>query len=294
MKTENETNMDIEVLIPETVDLDDPVRLYLKEIGKIPLLSSEDEIELAKKMEAGDEEAKKKLTEANLRLVVHYAKKYIGLGLQFSDLIQEGNIGLIKAVEKYDYHTGNKFSTYATWWIKQAMTRALSEQSRTIRIPVHMVETINKYKKVFKEFVQNTGREPSDKEMAQAMDLSVEEILNIKTISQDTTSLDKPVGDEEDTWLKDFIPDENSPSPYEEVEKVLLKEQIESLLQTLSEKEEKVIRLRFGLDGERPKTLEEIGESFQLTRERIRQIESRAIRKLGSPRKARILKPYLL
>jgi len=271
----------------------DPVRMYLKEIGKIPLLTAEEEVKLAKQIERGSQKARQKLTEANLRLVVSIAKKYIGRGLSFLDLIQEGNQGLMRAVEKFDWRRGYKFSTYATWWIRQAITRAIADQARTIRIPVHMVETINRVFKITRALTQKLGREPTVEEIAKAAELPVEKIREIYRISQDTTSLATPVGDDEDSFLGDFIPDETQPSPYEETSKELLRESIKKVLTTLDPREAEVLKLRFGLDGEPPKTLEEVGKIFGVTRERIRQIEAKAIRKLRHPSRAKQLKDYL-
>lgn len=271
----------------------DPVRTYLREIGRIPLLKFEEEIALAKRIEKADERAKKKLTESNLRLVVSVAKKYIGRGLSFLDLIQEGNQGLIKAVHKYDWRRGYKFSTYATWWIRQAITRAIADQARTIRIPVHMVETINRFYKTVRKLMQDLGREPLIEEIAAAMQLEQAKIREIIKISQEPTSLEAPVGDDDESRLGDFIQDLSSPSPYDSASQELLKEQLEEVLNTLSDREKKVLIMRFGLDGSRPKTLEEVGREFQVTRERIRQIEAKALRKLKHPSRSRKLKDYL-
>ena len=273
--------------------VDDPVRMYLKEIGKVKLLSADEEIELAKRMEEGDEEAKEKLAEANLRLVVSIAKKYVGRGMLFLDLIQEGNLGLIKAVEKFDYRKGYKFSTYATWWIRQAITRAIADQARTIRIPVHMVETINKLKRVQRQLVQELGRDPSPEEIAEAMDTPVEKVREILKISQEPVSLETPIGEEEDSHLGDFIQDENVPVPADAAAFTLLREQLDEVLNTLTEREQKVLRLRFGLDDGRARTLEEVGKEFKVTRERIRQIEAKALRKLKHPNRSRKLKEFL-
>lgn len=283
----------IDLSVPDGVSIEDPVRMYLKEIGKVPLLSAEEEIELAKKMEEGDEDARKKLAEANLRLVVSIAKRYVGRGMLFLDLIQEGNLGLIKAVEKFDYRKGYKFSTYATWWIRQAITRAIADQARTIRIPVHMVETINKLIRVSRQLLQELGREPLPEEIAEEMDIPVERVREILKISQEPVSLETPVGEEEDSHLADFIQDENVPVPAEAAAFTLLKEQLVDVLGTLTEREQKVLRLRFGLDDGRARTLEEVGKEFKVTRERIRQIEAKALRKLRHPSRSRKLKDYL-
>ncbi|MGB9885387.1 MAG: RNA polymerase sigma factor RpoD [Moorellales bacterium] len=279
--------------LPEGISLDDPVRMYLKEIGRIPLLTPEEEIELAKRIEKGDEEAKRRLAEANLRLVVSIAKRYVGRGMLFLDLIQEGNLGLIKAVEKFDYRKGYKFSTYATWWIRQAITRAIADQARTIRIPVHMVETINKLIRVSRELLQELGREPTAEEIAREMDIPVERVREIMKIAQEPVSLETPIGEEEDSHLGDFIEDEDAPAPAEAASHRLLKEQLEEVLDTLSPREEKVLRLRFGLDDGRSRTLEEVGQEFGVTRERIRQIEAKALRKLRHPSRSKKLKDYL-
>ena len=271
----------------------DPVKMYLKDIGKVPLLSAEEEIELAKRMEAGDEMAKKKLAESNLRLVVSIAKRYVGRGMLFLDLIQEGNLGLLKAVEKFDYRKGYKFSTYATWWIRQAITRAIADQARTIRIPVHMVETINKLTRVSRQLLQELGREPSPEEIAEEMDIPVEKVREIQKISQEPVSLETPIGEEEDSHLGDFIQDENVPVPAEAAAATLLREQLDDELATLTEREQKVLRLRFGLDDGKARTLEEVGKEFQVTRERIRQIEAKAIRKLRQPSRSKKLQDYL-
>ena len=283
----------IDLSIPDGVSIEDPVRMYLKEIGKVPLLSAEEEIELAKRMEEGDEAAKKKLAEANLRLVVSIAKRYVGRGMLFLDLIQEGNLGLIKAVEKFDYRKGYKFSTYATWWIRQAITRAIADQARTIRIPVHMVETINKLIRVSRQLLQELGREPLPEEIAEEMDIPVERVREILKISQEPVSLETPIGEEEDSHLGDFIQDENVPVPAEAAAFALLKEQLSEVLGTLTEREQKVLRLRFGLDDGRARTLEEVGKEFKVTRERIRQIEAKALRKLRHPSRSRKLRDYL-
>ena len=279
--------------IPEGVNIEDPVRMYLKEIGKVDLLSAEDEIELAKRMEQGDEEAKKKLSEANLRLVVSIAKRYVGRGLLFLDLIQEGNLGLIKAVEKFDYRKGYKFSTYATWWIRQAITRAIADQARTIRIPVHMVETINKLIRVSRQLLQELGREPSPEEIAEVLKMPEERVREILKISQEPVSLETPIGEEEDSHLGDFIQDDNVPVPADAAAATLLREQLDEVLSTLTEREQKVLRLRFGLDDGRQRTLEEVGREFNVTRERIRQIEAKALRKLRHPSRSRKLRDYL-
>ena len=283
----------IDLSVPDGVSIEDPVRMYLKEIGKVPLLTAEEEIELAKRMEAGDEKAKQKLAEANLRLVVSIAKRYVGRGMLFLDLIQEGNLGLIKAVEKFDYEKGYKFSTYATWWIRQAITRAIADQARTIRIPVHMVETINKLIRVSRQLLQELGREPSPEEIAEEMDIPVERVREILKISQEPVSLETPIGEEEDSHLGDFIQDENVPVPADAAAFTLLKEQLDEVLGTLTEREQKVLRLRFGLDDSRARTLEEVGKEFNVTRERIRQIEAKALRKLRHPSRSRKLKDYL-
>ena len=283
----------IDLSVPEGVSTEDPVRMYLKEIGKVPLLTAEQEIELAKRMEEGDEEAKKKLAEANLRLVVSIAKRYVGRGMLFLDLIQEGNLGLIKAVEKFDYRKGYKFSTYATWWIRQAITRAIADQARTIRIPVHMVETINKLIRVSRQLLQELGREPTSEEIAEEMNMPVERVREILKISQEPVSLETPIGEEEDSHLGDFIQDENVPVPADAAAFTLLKEQLVEVLGTLTEREQKVLRLRFGLDDGRARTLEEVGKEFDVTRERIRQIEAKALRKLRHPSRSRKLKDYL-
>ena len=291
---EEEVELDkIDLSVPEGVSIEDPVRMYLKEIGKVPLLSAEEEIELAKKMEQGDENAKKRLAEANLRLVVSIAKRYVGRGMLFLDLIQEGNLGLIKAVEKFDYRKGYKFSTYATWWIRQAITRAIADQARTIRIPVHMVETINKLIRVSRQLLQELGREPTPEEIAEEMDMPVDRVREILKISQEPVSLETPIGEEEDSHLGDFIQDDNVPVPADAAAFTLLKEQLVEVLGTLTEREQKVLRLRFGLDDGRARTLEEVGKEFNVTRERIRQIEAKALRKLLHPSRSRKLKDYL-
>ena len=291
---EDEIELDkIDLSVPEGVSIEDPVRMYLKEIGKVPLLSAEEEIELAKRMENGDEAAKKRLAEANLRLVVSIAKRYVGRGMLFLDLIQEGNLGLIKAVEKFDYRKGYKFSTYATWWIRQAISRAIADQARTIRIPVHMVETINKLIRVSRQLLQELGREPTPEEIADKMDMSVERVREILKISQEPVSLETPIGEEEDSHLGDFIQDDNVPVPADAAAFTLLKEQLVEVLSTLTDREQKVLRLRFGLDDGRARTLEEVGKEFNVTRERIRQIEAKALRKLRHPSRSRKLKDYL-
>ena len=283
----------IDLSVPDGVSIEDPVRMYLKEIGKVPLLSAEEEIELAKRMELGDQEAKKRLAEANLRLVVSIAKRYVGRGMLFLDLIQEGNLGLIKAVEKFDYRKGYKFSTYATWWSRQAITRAIADQARTIRIPVHMVETINKLIRVSRQLLQELGREPTPEEIAAEMNMPVERVREILKISQEPVSLETPIGEEEDSHLGDFIQDDNVPVPADAAAFTLLKEQLEEVLGTLTEREQKVLTLRFGLEDGRARTLEEVGKEFNVTRERIRQIEAKALRKLRHPSRSRKLKDYL-
>ena len=292
----DEDDVDVENLdltIPDGVSLEDPVRMYLKEIGKVPLLSAEEEIDLAKRMELGDQEAKKRLAEANLRLVVSIAKRYVGRGMLFLDLIQEGNLGLIKAVEKFDYRKGYKFSTYATWWIRQAITRAIADQARTIRIPVHMVETINKLIRVSRQLLQELGREPTPEEIAEEMKMPADRVREILKISQEPVSMETPIGEEEDSHLGDFIEDEQVPAPSDAAAFTLLKEQLVEVLGTLTEREQKVLRLRFGLDDSRARTLEEVGKEFNVTRERIRQIEAKALRKLRHPSRSRKLKDYL-
>ena len=288
-----EEELELDLSIPEGVAIDDPVRMYLKEIGKVPLLSSEEEIELAKKIEEGSQYAKKKLAEANLRLVVSIAKRYVGRGMLFLDLIQEGNLGLIKAVEKFDYRKGYKFSTYATWWIRQAITRAIADQARTIRIPVHMVETINKLIRVQRQLLQELGRDPFPEEISKVMDLPVEKVREIQKIAQEPVSLETPIGEEEDSHLGDFIPDDDAPAPAEAAAFTMVKEQLINVLDTLTPREEKVLRLRFGLDDGRARTLEEVGKEFNVTRERIRQIEAKALRKLRHPSRSKKLKDYL-
>ena len=291
---EEEVELDkIDLSVPEGVSIEDPVRMYLKEIGKVSLLTADEEIELAQRMEKGDENAKKRLAEANLRLVVSIAKRYVGRGMLFLDLIQEGNLGLIKAVEKFDYRKGYKFSTYATWWIRQAITRAIADQARTIRIPVHMVETINKLIRVSRQLLQELGREPSPEEIAEEMDMSVDRVREILKISQEPVSLETPIGEEEDSHLGDFIQDDNVPVPADAAAFTLLKEQLIEVLGTLTEREQKVLRLRFGLDDGRARTQEEVGKEFNVTRERIRQIEAKALRKLRHPSRSRKLKDYL-
>lgn len=287
----DEANLDLSV--PEGINIDDPVRMYLKEIGKVPLLSAEEEKDLAQRMAQGDVEAKRKLAEANLRLVVSIAKRYVGRGMLFLDLIQEGNLGLIKAVEKFDYTKGYKFSTYATWWIRQAITRAIADQARTIRIPVHMVETINKLIRVSRQLLQKYGRDPLPEEMAKEMDMPEEKVREILKIAQEPVSLETPIGEEEDSHLGDFIPDDDAPAPAEAAAFTLLKEQLIDVLDTLTPREEKVLKLRFGLDDGRARTLEEVGKEFQVTRERIRQIEAKALRKLRHPSRSKKLRDFL-
>ena len=291
---EDEVDMEkIDLSVPDGISIEDPVRMYLKEIGKVPLLSAEEEIELAKRMAEGDEDAKKRLAEANLRLVVSIAKRYVGRGMLFLDLIQEGNLGLIKAVEKFDYQKGFKFSTYATWWIRQAITRAIADQARTIRIPVHMVETINKLIRVSRQLLQELGREPLPEEIAEELDMPVERVREILKISQEPVSLETPIGEEEDSHLGDFIQDDNVPVPAEAAAATLLKEQLGEVLDTLTDREQKVLRLRFGMNDGRARTLEEGGKEFDVTRERIRQIEAKALRKLRHPSRSRKLRDYL-
>ncbi|WP_160686205.1 RNA polymerase sigma factor RpoD [Clostridium sp. C2-6-12] len=285
--------LELDLSVPEGIAIDDPVRMYLKEIGKVPLLSSEQEITYAKEIEEGNEKAKKKLAEANLRLVVSIAKRYVGRGMLFLDLIQEGNLGLIKAVEKFDYRKGYKFSTYATWWIRQAITRAIADQARTIRIPVHMVETINKLIRVQRQLLQELGRDPFPEEISKVMELPVDKVREIQKIAQEPVSLETPIGEEEDSHLGDFIPDDEAPAPAEAAAFTMLKEQLISVLDTLTPREEKVLRLRFGLDDGRARTLEEVGKEFNVTRERIRQIEAKALRKLRHPSRSKKLKDYL-
>ncbi len=284
---------ELDLSVPEGIAIDDPVRMYLKEIGKVPLLSSEQEIEYAKQIEEGNQRAKQKLSEANLRLVVSIAKRYVGRGMLFLDLIQEGNLGLIKAVEKFDYRKGYKFSTYATWWIRQAITRAIADQARTIRIPVHMVETINKLIRVQRQLLQELGRDPFPEEISKVMDLPVDKVREIQKIAQEPVSLETPIGEEEDSHLGDFIPDDEAPAPAEAAAFTMLKEQLINVLDTLTPREEKVLRLRFGLDDGRARTLEEVGKEFNVTRERIRQIEAKALRKLRHPSRSKKLKDYL-
>jgi RNA polymerase sigma factor, sigma-70 family len=285
--------IDLEATLPKGIAVDDPVRMYLKEIGKVPLLSAEEEIDLAKLMEVGDEEAKKRLCEANLRLVVSIAKRYVGRGMLFLDLIQEGNLGLIKAVDKFDWRKGYKFSTYATWWIRQAITRSIADQARTIRIPVHMVETINKLIRISRQLLQEYGREPTPEEIAAEMDISEEKVREILKIAQEPVSLETPIGEEEDSHLGDFIPDDDVPAPAEAAAFSMLKEQLVEVLDTLTDREQKVLKLRFGLDDGRARTLEEVGRRFDVTRERIRQIEAKALRKLRHPSRSKKLKDYL-
>ena len=285
--------IDLEATISKNIAVDDPVRMYLKEIGKVPLLTAQEEIDLAKRMEAGDEYAKQKLCEANLRLVVSIAKKYVGRGMLFLDLIQEGNLGLIKAVDKFDWTKGYKFSTYATWWIRQAITRSIADQARTIRIPVHMVETINKLIRVSRQLLQEEGREPTPDEIAEEMGISVEKVREILKIAQEPVSLETPIGEEEDSHLGDFIPDDDAPAPAEAAAFSMLKEHLVDVLGTLTEREQKVLKLRFGLEDGRARTLEEVGKKFDVTRERIRQIEAKALRKLRHPTRSKKLKDYL-
>lgn len=296
LKDDDDEEVDVnkeDLSVPKGVTVDDPVRMYLKEIGKISLLTAEEEVEIAKRMEAGDESAKKELAEANLRLVVSIAKRYVGRGMSFLDLIQEGNLGLMKAVDKFDYTKGFKFSTYATWWIRQAITRAIADQARTIRIPVHMVETINKLVRVQRQLVQDLGRDPLPEEIAAEMNLDVERVREIQKIAQEPVSLETPIGEEEDSHLGDFIPDDEILSPQDAATFTLLKEQLNSVLETLTEREKKVLTLRFGLDDGRARTLEEVGKEFDVTRERIRQIEAKALRKLRHPSRSKKLKDYL-
>lgn len=294
LEEEEEIDLEhIDLSVPEGLNIDDPVRMYLKEIGKVSLLSTEDEIELAKRMELGDEEAKKRLAESNLRLVVSIAKRYVGRGMLFLDLIQEGNLGLIKAVEKFDYRKGYKFSTYATWWIRQAITRSIADQARTIRIPVHMVETINRLIRISRQLLQELGREPQPEEVAEKMELPVERVREIMKISQEPVSLETPIGEEEDSHLGDFIQDDHVTVPADAATFTLLHEQLMEVLETLTEREQKVLKLRFGLEDGRPRTLEEVGKVFNVTRERIRQIEAKALRKLRHPSRSKKLKDYL-
>jgi RNA polymerase primary sigma factor len=292
-RPDQDEEVEIDLTVPEGIALDDPVRMYLKEIGRVPLLSADDEIDLARWVEAGEETAKRRLAEANLRLVVSIAKRYVGRGMLFLDLIQEGNLGLIKAVEKFDYRKGYKFSTYATWWIRQAITRAIADQARTIRIPVHMVETINKLIRVSRQLLQSLGREPTAEEIAAEMEMSPERVREIIKIAQEPVSLETPIGEEEDSHLGDFIEDQDAPAPAEAASFRLLKEQLEDVLNTLTPREEKVLRLRFGLDDGRARTLEEVGQIFNVTRERIRQIEAKALRKLRHPSRSKKLKDFL-
>lgn len=290
---EEEIEQEIDLSVPEGISIDDPVRMYLKEIGKVPLLHPEEEIDLAKRIEEGDNVAKQKLAEANLRLVVSIAKRYVGRGMLFLDLIQEGNLGLIKAVEKFDYRKGFKFSTYATWWVRQAITRAIADQARTIRIPVHMVETINKLIRVSRQLLQELGRDPLPEEISEKMEMPVDKVREIMKIAQEPVSLETPIGEEEDSHLGDFIPDDDAPAPAEAAAFTMLKEQLINVLDTLTPREEKVLRLRFGLDDGRARTLEEVGKEFNVTRERIRQIEAKALRKLRHPSRSKKLKDYL-
>jgi RNA polymerase primary sigma factor len=285
--------VEVDLSVPEGVGIDDPVRMYLKEIGRVPLLTSEEEVELAKRMENGDEDAKRRLAEANLRLVVSIAKRYVGRGMLFLDLIQEGNLGLIKAVEKFDYRKGYKFSTYATWWIRQAITRAIADQARTIRIPVHMVETINKLIRVSRQLLQELGRDPNPEEIAKEMNISEDKVREIIKIAQEPVSLETPIGEEEDSHLGDFIEDHEARAPAEEASFTLLREQLDDVLKTLTDREQRVLRLRFGLDDGRARTLEEVGQKFGVTRERIRQIEAKTLRKLRHPSRSKKLKDYL-
>ena len=290
---EDVTEIDPKLAVTEGIAIDDPVRMYLKEIGRVPLLTSDQEIDIAKRMADGDEEAKQQLAEANLRLVVSVAKRYVGRGMQFLDLIQEGNLGLIKAVDKFDYHKGYKFSTYATWWIRQAITRAIADQARTIRIPVHMVETINKLVRVNRQLLQELGREPRPDEIAEEMGISEEKVREIIKIAQEPVSLETPIGEEEDSHLGDFIPDDDAPAPDSMAKYAMLKKQLTEVLDTLTPREEKVVRLRFGLDDGKTRTLEDVGKEFNVTRERIRQIEAKALRKLRHPSRSKRLKDYL-
>lgn len=290
---EEPVDVEVEISVPEGINIDDPVRMYLKEIGKVPLLTADEEIEIAKRMATGDQEAKRKLAEANLRLVVSIAKRYVGRGMLFLDLIQEGNLGLIKAVEKFDYSKGYKFSTYATWWIRQAITRAIADQARTIRIPVHMVETINRLIRVHRQLLQEYGREPQPDEIAKAMGIPEDKVREIIKIAQEPVSLETPIGEEEDSHLGDFIPDDDAPAPAEAAAFTMLKEQLMDVLDTLTPREEKVLRLRFGLDDGKARTLEEVGREFNVTRERIRQIEAKALRKLRHPSRSKKLKDFL-
>lgn len=293
LEDEETAKEELESAVPSNVSIDDPVRMYLKEIGKVPLLTAEEEKKLAIRMGQGDETAKQKLAEANLRLVVSIAKRYVGRGMLFLDLIQEGNLGLIKAVEKFDYTKGYKFSTYATWWIRQAITRAIADQARTIRIPVHMVETINKLVRVSRQLLQEYGRDPLPEELAREMNIPEEKVREIKKIAQEPVSLETPIGEEEDSHLGDFLPDEDAPAPAEAAAFTLLKEQLMDVLDTLTPREMKVLKLRFGLEDGRARTLEEVGKEFQVTRERIRQIEAKALRKLRHPSRSKKLRDYL-
>ena len=290
---EEEEEIELDLSIPDDVGIDDPVRMYLKEIGRVPLLKADEEVELAKRMQEGDEEAKNQLAEANLRLVVSIAKRYVGRGMLFLDLIQEGNLGLLKAVEKFDYKKGFKVSTYATWWIRQAITRAIADQARTIRIPVHMVETINKLVRVSRQLLQELGTDPTPEQIGAVMDLAPDRVREIQKVAQEPVSLETPIGEEEDSHLGDFIEDEDAPAPDVAASYILLKEQLEEVLETLTPREAKVLRLRFGLDDGRSRTLEEVGQEFGVTRERIRQIEAKALRKLRHPSRSRKLKDYL-
>ena len=290
---DKEEEVEIDLSVPEGISLDDPVRMYLKEIGHVPLLTAEEEVALAQRMEAGDEEARHRLEEANLRLVVSIAKRYVGRGMLFLDLIQEGNLGLLKAVEKFDYSKGYKFSTYATWWIRQAITRAIADQARTIRIPVHMVETINKLVRISRQLLQELGRDPRPEEIAKEMGISVARVHEIMKIAQEPVSLETPIGEEEDSHLGDFIEDEAAPAPAEAASFMLLREQLEEVLETLTDREKNVLRLRFGLEDGRSRTLEEVGQSFGVTRERIRQIEAKALRKLPPPSRSKVLRDFL-
>ena len=290
---DKEEEVEIDISVPEGISLDDPVRMYLKEIGHVPLLTAEEEVALARRMEAGDEEARHRLEEANLRLVVSIAKRYVGRGMLFLDLIQEGNLGLLKAVEKFDYSKGYKFSTYATWWIRQAITRAIADQARTIRIPVHMVETINKLVRISRQLLQELGRDPRPEEIAKEMGISVARVHEIMKIAQEPVSLETPIGEEEDSHLGDFIEDEAAPAPAEAASFMLLREQLEEVLETLTDREKNVLRLRFGLEDGRSRTLEEVGQSFGVTRERIRQIEAKALRKLRHPSRSKVLRDFL-
>jgi len=290
---EEEEDSELDLSIPQGVGIDDPVRMYLKEIGKVDLLTAEEEVSLAKRMEQGDMEAKRQLVEANLRLVVSIAKKYVGRGMLFLDLIQEGNMGLMKAVEKFDYTKGYKFSTYATWWIRQAITRSIADQARTIRIPVHMVETINKLIRVSRQLLQEKGREPTPEEIGEEMDMSADKVREIKKIAQEPVSLETPIGEEEDSHLGDFIEDEDAPAPASAASYMLLRDQLDNVLDTLTDREKRVLELRFGIEDGRPRTLEEVGKEFGVTRERIRQIEAKALRKLRHPSRSKKLKDYL-